>query len=63
MTVVRFYTRNEDGSIEGDETCLIDTCEVVQIAKGFTVLGQRKEFVLEFDPPLVVPMPNKEGEP
>lgn len=55
MSVVRFYVRNEDGSIEGDETCVNDRRNISEIVKGFTVLGQHKEFVLEFDPPLFVP--------
>jgi hypothetical protein len=60
MTVVRFYTRNADGSIEGDETCPITTDAVAEIEKGFSVLGQHKTFVLEFDPPLIVPPPTDE---
>lgn len=60
MSVIRFYVRNEDGAIEGDETCVNDRRDLSAIAKGFTVLGQHKEFVLEFDPPLLTPGPSDE---
>jgi len=60
MSAVRFYTRNTDGSIEGDETCLIDTASVERLEKDFSVFGQGKTFVVEFDPPLIVAQPVKE---
>lgn len=55
MTFLRFYVRNADGSLEGDETCVVDTVTVSKLEKDFSVLGQDKSFVVEFDPPLVVP--------
>jgi hypothetical protein len=57
--LVRFYIRNRDGSIEGDETTEFSTLE--RIEKGMTVLGRRKTLVVEFDPPLRVAR-NPEGE-
>lgn len=42
MNTVRFYVRNADGSIE----------EVAVLEKGFSIMGEPKTWVLEFDPPL-----------
>jgi hypothetical protein len=62
VSVLRFYVRHADGSITDDETCLIETPVVSQLEKGFDVLGERgMNFVIEFDPPLVVPPPAKEA--
>lgn len=62
MSLLRFYVRNADGSAQGDETCLIETRDVESLEKDFTVFGQRKTFVVEFDPPLLVPKPVEQGD-
>lgn len=58
MSVIRFYVRHADGSITDDETCPLTTPLVSRVEKGFSVLGESDmRFVVEFDPPLVVPAP------
>lgn len=51
--LVRFYIRNQDDSIEGDETTPAAEYRTLdRIEKDFKVFGQRKTMVLEFDPSL-----------
>ena len=63
MSTIRFYVQHlADGAITDDETCLLDPDHTVEaIRKGFSVLGEEMEFVLEFDPPLMVPAPAEDG--
>jgi hypothetical protein len=63
MSTIRFYIQHlADGAITDDETCLLDPDRTVEeIRKGFCILGKKMEFVLEFDPPLVVPAPAEDG--
>lgn len=49
---VRFYVRNADGSVEDDETCVIDVSPIFKLEKGFSIMGEPKTWVVEFDPPL-----------
>lgn len=53
--LLRFYTRWSDGTIEGDETVIIDRKDLASIEKGISILGEHGHIVVEFDPPLIVP--------
>lgn len=63
MSTIRFYVQHlADGAITDDETCPLDGDRTVEeIRKGFSIMGEEMEFVLEFDPPLVVPAPAEDG--
>lgn len=63
MSAVRFYVRHADGSITDDETCPLGVSAVSGLEKGFSVLGEcDMRFVIEFDPPLLVPAPVEQGD-
>jgi hypothetical protein len=62
VSTVRFYVRNADGSIEDDETYPVVTADVDRMEKDFTVFGQRKTMVIEFDPPWLVPPLVEQGD-
>jgi hypothetical protein len=59
VSLMRFYIRRWDGSIEHDETMVIDRATVESLEKDMKVLGDRQTIVMEFDPPLIVPKPTE----
>jgi hypothetical protein len=54
MSACRIYLRRSDGTIDGDETYVIETRTVERIERRIIGAGETADLVIEFDPPLIV---------